>query len=123
MRTRLKDEAIAPIYTRYQRKLCLEGSGLRWFAAIWTVAVDDWHAPVAPKSPRGDLDAGGRLPPFVLAPVDEADHARHRLGPVAGRHQLVRAQVVLDIAAQDGGELLVGRAAGDVLLVSLQLGL
>src|SRR4051812_36484664 len=88
---------------------------------VGNVPVDDGHPAVAPEGPLGDLDPWRSLPPLVLATVDELDHPRHRLRPVAGRHQLFGAEVVLDVADQDGVELFVRREAVGVLLARLEL--
>src|SRR5437588_803296 len=88
---------------------------------IGGVAVRERHPAIAAEGSRSDLDAGRRLAPLVLGAVDEVDDARHRMRVVPGRHQLFIAAVVLDVAAEDGIQLLVRRQRIAVLLLLAQL--
>src|SRR5256885_2382639 len=106
----------------YRQKLCLAVALFRRANAVWTVPIDDRHAPVPAKRPFRDLDAGGRLAPLVLASIDELDDPGHRLGFVSRGDKLLRAEVVLYVADQDGVELVIGREAVRVLLTWFQLG-
>src|SRR5207248_4678404 len=108
---------IAPIYTRYRWRLCLERT-----SPVGGVAVGDRHPLVPAEGARRDLDSRRSLPALVLAAVDELDHACDRLWVVTRGDQLLGAEVLLDVAHEDRVELFVRREAVGVLLSRLQLG-
>src|ERR1041384_3534662 len=80
-------------------------------AAVGTVPADDRHPPARPQGPPGALAPRRRLASLLLAPVHQLDRPGYRRRLVAGGDQLLRAQVVLDVADQDRIELVVGRQA------------
>src|SRR5829696_917806 len=85
------------------------------------VAVRDRHAAVAAERLGADLDARRVLPALVLGEVDEPDDAGDVLLRETPRHELVAAQVVLDVALEDAVEDRVRRQGVLVALVVAQL--
>ena len=86
------------------------------------VAVRDRYPPILAERLGAHAHAGRRLPALVLGEVDEAHDAIDEGSVVPGCDELGAREVVLDVAAQDRVEHLIGRQRIVVALIGPQLG-
>src|SRR5512139_657891 len=78
--------------------------------------VGDRHPAVLAEGAGGDLDAGGRLPPLVLAPVHQRHDAPDHALRAPRRHHFRHAAILLHVQLEDRVEDFVFRQGVGIFL-------